>query len=337
MNLKTIANLNMRSGPGTDFDIRETLPKGTIVQEITDWKLVAKANGDWGVVSAEYLEPIAETEPVPISSAPPIIQAMNFFIAQGWTPVQAAALVGNFVQESELKPTAVNPNSGATGIVQWLGSRLVDLRQRDDWETLEGQLEFAQWELENTEKAAGDALRACTELEEATLTVRKKYERCGEAEANDANRLKQARAALASVGVPPVVISPSTEVSGQDIVDKVMTQIGKTYEYAYEVNLNDPDPKSFDCSELIEWGCYQLGIKPKVPDGSANQKAFCIPIPLDQGIKTPGALLFHPGHVAVSQGNGKTVEAMGSKYGVLEGQVANRFDSAGLVPNVHYS
>ena len=63
-------------------------------------------------------------------------QAVNYFISQGWKDFQAAAIVGNLMQESNLKPTAVNPNSGAYGIAQWLGSRLTALKTQADWITL---------------------------------------------------------------------------------------------------------------------------------------------------------------------------------------------------------
>lgn len=41
--------------------------------------------------------------------------------------------------------------SGATGLCQWLGSRLRALWQRDDWNTVHGQLDFLLYELATSE------------------------------------------------------------------------------------------------------------------------------------------------------------------------------------------
>jgi hypothetical protein len=111
-----------------------------------------------------------------------------------------------------------------------------------------------------------------------------------------------------------------------------LQQAGKTYRFGAEASPSDPNPRAFDCSELVEWCAARVGINPKVPDGSAAQKAHCKPISVQQGINTKGALLFIPGHVAISLGNGKTIEAMSPTSGIRQGNVAGRFKSAGLIP-----
>jgi cell wall-associated NlpC family hydrolase len=69
---------------------------------------------------------------------------------------------------------------------------------------------------------------------------------------------------------------------------------------------------------------------------------------VQQALQTPGALLFHfasepqPGlggepsvaHVAISLGNGMTMEAKGHAYGVGIFQAGDRFDYAGMVPGM---
>lgn len=125
-------------------------------------------------------------------------------------------------------------------------------------------------------------------------------------------------------------------------------QQGDRYVLGAEANANDPDPDTFDCSELTEWAAGQAG--GYLPDGALNQYKYCVSkgleISLAEGIRTRGALLFKTknpvsgtsGHVAVSLGNGKTIEAMGSAYGVREGEASSRrFDAAGLVPGLRYS
>ena len=111
--------------------------------------------------------------------------------------VQAAAMIGNFRQESGLDPKKEN-SIGAFGIAQWLGGRKTNLFKLDQPESLTTQLKFVVQELVGDEKAImshGD-FRDAADLEKATIAVRKTYERPGEAEANDANRIKRASEAL---------------------------------------------------------------------------------------------------------------------------------------------
>lgn len=100
--------------------------------------------------------------------------ALNYFIQQGWSPQQAAGIVGNLMQESGLNPT-VNPgDSGKSfGIAQWNGNRLSALQQYadqqgGDWHDLNMQLGFIQNELGGSENKAGQALRAAQTIPDAT-------------------------------------------------------------------------------------------------------------------------------------------------------------------------
>ena len=85
-------------------------------------------------------------------------------------------------------------------------------------------------------------------------------------------------------------------------------------------------------SELIEWAASRVGISPRVPDGSSAQINHCRSIPVDQAIRTKGALLWHSGHIAISLGNGRTVEAQNPKAGVVQANAGNRFKRGGLIP-----
>lgn len=116
---------------------------------------------------------------------------------------------------------------------------------------------------------------------------------------------------------------------------------------------SDSNPAAFDCSELIEWGCGRLGIRPTMPDGSWYQLQHCISnaprISVERAILQPGALLFvfsndpygdqrpERAHVAMSLGNGITIEARGVAYGVGVFSVEGRgWTHAGLVPGLSY-
>lgn len=109
-------------------------------------------------------------------------------------------------------------------------------------------------------------------------------------------------------------------------VSLALAQAGDRYQWGAEAS--GPNPRSFDCSELVEWAAGRAGISPRVPDGSANQKAHCqrhrTMISSTTARGTKGALLFAPGHVAISLGNGKTIEAMNPAQGVRQGNFAGR-------------
>lgn len=109
--------------------------------------------------------------------------ALKYFISKGWSEEQAAGIVGNLQQESfaDLKINAVGDNGNAYGIAQWHPPRQEifktvfgkDIRQSNFQE----QLEFINWELNNSEKVAGNILKATTTTEQAAWVVDRYYER----------------------------------------------------------------------------------------------------------------------------------------------------------------
>lgn len=132
--------------------------------------------------------------------------------------------------------------------------------------------------------------------------------------------------------------------SALDFVDLCMKQAGKAYVYGAEARLDDPDPKAFDCSELIQWACAQVGLS--YPDGSGNQyqasKNAGLLVSVDQAARIRGALLWRGAggseHVVVSLGDGKaTIEARGRQYGVVQATIEGRgWSAAGLIPGMDY-
>jgi LysM repeat protein len=109
--------------------------------------------------------------------------AVDYFIQQGWTPEQAAGLVGNLQAESgqNLNPAAFNAKEQAYGIAQWRGSRKRDFEREMGrpikGSSLDDQLKFVQWELNNTEKRAGARLKAAKSAAEAAAIIDQFYER----------------------------------------------------------------------------------------------------------------------------------------------------------------
>ena len=96
-------------------------------------------------------------------------QAMKFFIGKGYSPHQAAGIVGNLIQESNLNTGALNPGDGADGsnsigLAQWNGSRAQALQafaaqnggNASDFNT---QLAFIEHELGSSESSVRERLR----------------------------------------------------------------------------------------------------------------------------------------------------------------------------------
>ena len=107
--------------------------------------------------------------------------AYNYYIKKGVPPIQAAAIVGNLVKESNLdtsiKGTA--DNMGSVGIAQWHSGRLDNLKKfaGNNWTNLDKQLDFVLHELNTTEKSAFNKLMQAKTVEEATESFMYGYER----------------------------------------------------------------------------------------------------------------------------------------------------------------
>lgn len=133
----------------------------------------------------------------------------------------------------------------------------------------------------------------------------------------------------------------------QDFVRLCLAQEGKEYRFGAEADPGDPDPRAFDCSELIQWACDRLGVRPPMPDGAWWQYRHCarhgLAITVSRALETTGALLFRlkgpegGNHVAVSLGNGLTIEARSRKLGVGRFSARGRaWTHAALIPGLDY-
>lgn len=94
-------------------------------------------------------------------------------------------------------------------------------------------------------------------------------------------------------------------------------------------------PNSFDCSGLVQYASRAAGKQLSAP--SASQANAVRKISVQEALRTRGALLFRIGkggtnHVAISLGNGSTVEARGKAQGcgVFGGAVGRTWTSGGI-------
>lgn len=132
--------------------------------------------------------------------------------------------------------------------------------------------------------------------------------------------------------------APAGSKSALDFVNIALSQQGKRYRHGAEASPTDASPDAFDCSELIEWCLRRVGVT-GFPDGSAAQIARCQAIPVDQALRTRGALVYKPGHIGISLGDStRTFEARKSSVpvGVFPAKDI-RWTRGGLIPGLRYA
>ncbi|WP_238925053.1 phage tail tip lysozyme [Achromobacter insuavis] len=108
--------------------------------------------------------------------------AIEKFEKMGWSRNQAIGIVNNLQAESggRLDHRAIGDNGTAFGVAQWRNERVemfkrimgVDIMNS----TRDQQYAFADWELRNTHKGAGDRLRASKSVEDASRIVTTDFE-----------------------------------------------------------------------------------------------------------------------------------------------------------------
>lgn len=111
---------------------------------------------------------------------------MEFFLSRGYAPEHAAGIVANLISESGLNHTVNTGDQGnAYGLAQWnikgspeRYSNFEKIFNKSLHEsTFEEQLEYIDWELNNTEKRAMAKLLETTNPMDAALVVSEFYER----------------------------------------------------------------------------------------------------------------------------------------------------------------
>lgn len=153
-------------------------------------------------------------------------KAFNFLISNGYKPVTAAAILGNFMQESQEKgqgisPAAENPGSKSYGIAQWnpgpkalrkqeLVAWATDRRLKweaenenpNDEEALLTQLQFFHWDFKTQRPGfyGYNDVIAADNVAAATKVFMDKYERPGASEAHLDQRIEYAKQTLETHG-----------------------------------------------------------------------------------------------------------------------------------------
>ena len=138
----------------------------------------------------------------------------------------------------------------------------------------------------------------------------------------------------------------SSPLSARELVAKLLPHIGERYVFGAAVpkqNMNWAGP--WDCAEFVAWGIYQVSgrligcRRGRAPNGrwydnaytgyfNADLPAVATPISAQEAADTIGAIALRspgtPGHIAVSRGGNRTIEAMDTANGVASGQMLGR-------------
>lgn len=125
-----------------------------------------------------------------------IEKLFNYLVDRGLSAEQSAGALGNLIQESggggDINPNAVNPSSGAKGMIQWYEGRATRLdeiaaKKGGKWNDVDIQAYYMGWELgfedDNvyagqgpTHTHVGNAMKAASSIEEATKIWLETYE-----------------------------------------------------------------------------------------------------------------------------------------------------------------
>lgn len=113
-------------------------------------------------------------------------EAIEFFRKQGYSAEQAAAIATTIQFESGYNAAAFNGaggGRGARGAIQWRGDRIENYRRLfghdPDQGSYQENLRFIQWELQNTERGANQALRQSHTEAEGVDALNRTYTRPG--------------------------------------------------------------------------------------------------------------------------------------------------------------
>lgn len=147
--------------------------------------------------------------------------AMEGLVNSGWTPEQAAGMVGNMITESGVEPTKAEigkafPSTWGWGLVQWTFDRNTTVVEKvksdlgakfytndpnkltdEEWISLmELELSHVNWEFENTHSHVGDAMEKAKTAEEASNVFLEKFEIPADIPGNRPTRAAQSKEVL---------------------------------------------------------------------------------------------------------------------------------------------
>jgi hypothetical protein len=232
--------------------------------------------------------------------------AFDFFVSKGLAGFQAAGIVGNLDQESNDDPTAVQSGGPGRGIAQWSVGGRWDTDTNDNvvsYASKEGesstslqlQLEFIWYELTTFLGYGLAALKASTNVTDATIAFETDFEGCGECD--QSNRISYAEAALAAYGsFPyaaqfvsqsfPLATTTLTMVEGQVIPSYIELKNTGTKSWDSNTHIGTTQPRDrvsvFADSTWLSDN-RPAGVTGTVPPGSTYKFTFDLAAPQTTG------------------------------------------------------
>lgn len=192
-------------------------------------------------VNTHGMSPNATMAPLAASTANQRA-AFNYFVGKGLTKIQAAAIVGNLMQESGVDPTAVQyPSGPGRGIAQWsVGGRWnADYHDNMTWYasayglsrwSLSAQLAFTWYELRTFSYYGLGSLRSANNLTSAVTAFERHFEGCGDCRTS--TRIAYARqvynryASSAAAQSGAFAVTPSSSASSVRALQHLLSAYG---------------------------------------------------------------------------------------------------------------
>lgn len=246
-------------------------------------------------------------------------QVYDFLASKGLKAPQIAGLMGNIFCESGFNPAAVNSGSGASGLFQWLGGRLQNLKnyaasKGTQWTDVQTQMEYAWKEIDgldgwNFNSAARNTFMTTDKAYTAGSTFGHYWERCGSASEDD-KRGKKAEYYYS------IIISGGGSSIGY-VQWALNIAADNSHGYS-QSNRNGPD---YDCSSLVYYALKNSGFPVETVssgawtvasmDGCINRLGFTKFAITSVAQLQPGDILITSdlGHTEIYIGNGQTVGA----------------------------
>lgn len=135
--------------------------------------------------------------------------------AKGWTREQAIGVAANIEQESRYNPAAVGDGGKAYGIAQWHPDRQANFEKAMGksirGSSIDDQVSFIDWELRNTEKAAGNRLRSASTAADAAAIFSEHYERPAARDLEKVNRGRRAAQLANEPWAPAAPAAPKAQ------------------------------------------------------------------------------------------------------------------------------
>jgi cell wall-associated NlpC family hydrolase len=120
------------------------------------------------------------------------------------------------------------------------------------------------------------------------------------------------------------------KLTTERFVRKALAKEGMDYVWGGESRAEG----GWDCSGLIVGILRNNGFSNFPRLTSSGLIDYAKPMSVKKALKTRGALLWHEGHIAISLGNGKTIEALNSNADIVIGSAQGRFTQAGILPEL---